>query len=1575
MSEQARSALASPPARHARSLLIFLLPAFTAFVVLSLAFSPSTTAQQPSADPAQMAAQQAAAPATIVTVTLPMYAGAWVDEEHPTTHPTGAFSVGKVPPSGGFTPLYQHWTLLEFDFSSLPDDTIVQQATLRGYRVGASGQDPTNVAAASCNTTWGATRVTWNTRPTLAGTVPPANVAHTPLWQWQDLDVTTIVQDWFSRLAVSSPGGPDTVGRHSLALVGQNLSASAVQFSSSGHDLTPELEVVYSTNRPTATPTATRTATRTGTPTHTPTATPTPLPGGPDLVLSKGVAPSPALLGQVLTYTLSVVNRGGQATGVTLSDRLPAQVAFVSASAGCSLSGDEVRCALGTLAPRQAAAASIVVRPLSSGAITNTATALLAQTDAHPADNTASVVVFAQLPARLAGGSVASYDVSAPRVVWNAQPICASGPEVAAASEVLQSISRVANHGSPPRDLRRISGGCAGPRDVYSNILVDRDYVYWSAAAALVRLPVDANPGDAPAVLTNNIGGAAELAQNRQFVFALLPGGGAAVSELWSVHKSDRTAVHLATVSGGPAQLAADASFVYWLAGGDLVRFRLPTVAGEAGEQGTGAGAAPTAPGESSVIGHGVSAFHPSGAAAECAAAICPADEVFMAMGNQVHKYNNLSGLSTAFYSGPTGAAIHGLHGNTARVVVLEEETCVACGLPYTSRVRAVGRANGEVMTLQELGAHLVKNLAGALKNDGKYTYWKWAGNLYEVQDLALPTANIEMTDGLITQGVHNNDGSGFLIRGKRTFVRAFVRSTGNADVPGVTAHLFGAWPGGSGGPIEPLDSTRFITVRRNPNPNILEDSFMFEVPYAWTSIEGLTLSMEANPYADPPELDYSDNTLQGLPLHWVDSPRFPLLIVGFSHDDGGGVLHEPSYDNDIFPTWSLIAHAYPIMSDAGGIASAGLGLRSDYAPVQDDTLGEIVHDAVNGTVHTWCSAYNASNVIFCPSYYANGRVKDLRTAWGYAANTWAYGMIAWPSGTGWAGQAVDALVRVSSGPAAGSIDTVQAAAHEIGHTTGRGHSFDDPLYPYPFDASASLARIGPTDGSVEGFMPGTAAILPQRLYPDVSSWDLMSYGFGDAMWISDHTFQCMYYLIKDGCEPTWCAGPYPSASDPQIPNCTSASAGSGAAVATSATIPAAKLAPASGDWLKINGMVLGQAQAHIAFMRRTSGNETPTGKSGPFRLQLLDADGAVLATQSFSGTVPLDGLPGEVDFGEVIAFAAGTRGVRIATAAGQTLASASISSHAPTVSQVALQAAPDPVAGVVTLAWEATDQDGDTLTYDISYSRDNGATFDPLRLGVTAKTAQINADALGGSAAARLRVTASDGALTGYADSAIFSVLNRPPQPAILSPAGGDRRAYGQVVVLNGAALDPQDGTLGGAQLAWRAGARNLGAGSTLSVSDLPVGVLDLTLVATNSLGLSSSISITLTIVDDLALPGPTLTAGPLAVSWYVAPGATQPVTATISIGNRGSGAPSWTAALTSPAAWLQLSAAAGSAPGTLTLTGDPTGLQAGQARHASLVLTGSAGAGTITIPVSLAISSEAPPAARRLYLPLTVR
>jgi hypothetical protein len=264
--------------RHSRIVLLPVFLVLLTLVALSVAFSPGSAAQPNAGERFAPALVPGMAPSTVVTVTLPMHAGAWVDEERPTTHPTGNFSVGKVPPSGHLTPLYQHWTLLEFDLSDFPGDAAVRSATVRTYLLQGSGQSPTDVAAGSVYGTWDPVTVTWNNRPSLPATIAANRVAHTPLLTWKDLDVTVIVQDWLSHLARSGAAAPDATDTYlrSLALVGQNLSASEVQFGSGGRNPAPVLEVVYETNRPTHTPPPTATSTRTATATRTPTRTATP---------------------------------------------------------------------------------------------------------------------------------------------------------------------------------------------------------------------------------------------------------------------------------------------------------------------------------------------------------------------------------------------------------------------------------------------------------------------------------------------------------------------------------------------------------------------------------------------------------------------------------------------------------------------------------------------------------------------------------------------------------------------------------------------------------------------------------------------------------------------------------------------------------------------------------------------------------------------------------------------------------------------------------------------------------------------------------------------------------------------------------------------------------------------------------------------------------------------------------------------------------------------------------------------------------------------------------------------------
>src|SRR5438552_16247698 len=71
----------------------------------------------------------------------------------------------------------------------------------------------------------------------------------------------------------------------------------------------------------------------------------------PLLTITKSAAPSPVSPGATLTYTLAYANTGtANASGVVLSDTVPANTTFVSATGGGTLSGSVVSWAVGGLA-------------------------------------------------------------------------------------------------------------------------------------------------------------------------------------------------------------------------------------------------------------------------------------------------------------------------------------------------------------------------------------------------------------------------------------------------------------------------------------------------------------------------------------------------------------------------------------------------------------------------------------------------------------------------------------------------------------------------------------------------------------------------------------------------------------------------------------------------------------------------------------------------------------------------------------------------------------------------------------------------------------------------------------------------------------------------------------------------------------------------------------------------------------------------------------------------------------------------------------------------------------------------
>ncbi|MBI1741721.1 DUF11 domain-containing protein [Candidatus Acetothermia bacterium] len=115
---------------------------------------------------------------------------------------------------------------------------------------------------------------------------------------------------------------------------------------------------------------------------------------GTDLSVTKIDSPDPVIVGNNVTYTVTVTNNGpGTATGVTATDTLPPGVTFVSATpsqGSCSQAAGVVTCNLGTLTNGSSATITIVITTSAAGMITNTVSVAANETDTNPNNNTAT---------------------------------------------------------------------------------------------------------------------------------------------------------------------------------------------------------------------------------------------------------------------------------------------------------------------------------------------------------------------------------------------------------------------------------------------------------------------------------------------------------------------------------------------------------------------------------------------------------------------------------------------------------------------------------------------------------------------------------------------------------------------------------------------------------------------------------------------------------------------------------------------------------------------------------------------------------------------------------------------------------------------------------------------------------------------------------------------------------------------------------------------------------------------------------------------------------------------------------
>ena len=240
---------------------------------------------------------------------------------------------------------------------------------------------------------------------------------------------------------------------------------------------------------------------------------------------------------------------------------------------------------------------------------------------------------------------------------------------------------------------------------------------------------------------------------------------------------------------------------------------------------------------------------------------------------------------------------------------------------------------------------------------------------------------------------------------------------------------------------------------------------------------------------------------------------------------------------------------------------------------------------------------------------------------------------------------------------------------------------------------------------------------------------------------------------------------------------------------------------------------------------------------AGTYSLELQDQGGSLLLARYFNvgGENPLAAYG---QFAEIVPYDSDT--ARIVLKHGtEVLETVPVSSNSPEVT-VMFPNGGESLNGEITISWNAGDADGDTLLYDVLYSRDAGSSWSAIAVGLDQQSFVWNTDKASGSSQGLIKVLASDGVNTGQDDSdSTFTVVEKSPEVVIITPKADSDFFSGEMIIFDARGFDPEDGPLEENSFTWSSDTDGvMGQGSVLSIDDLSSGEHTITVSGQDSHG-----------------------------------------------------------------------------------------------------------------------------------------